>query len=101
MAKTSAKPKAAAKAKAKTKTNVKVSVSKGAAKVTKGNQSYAEFFQLLKETGAEYVSFRFTVMRGKLQHTAQHIMTVDEDLLTDGIMFDGSSLAGKRSTNPT
>jgi glutamine synthetase len=54
---------------------------------------------LIKEHDVKYVDFRFTDPRGKWQHTAQHVVTVDEDLLTDGIMFDGSSIAGWKSIN--
>ena len=42
---------------------------------------------LIKENDVKYVDFRFTDPRGKWQHTAQHISTVDEDMLNDGIMF--------------
>ena len=55
--------------------------------------------ELIKEHDVKYVDFRFTDPRGKWQHTAQHFITVDEDLLTDGIMFDGSSIAGWKSIN--
>ena len=65
----------------------------------KSSRNFAEFFKLLKEHEIQYVSFRFTDIRGKLQHTAQHISTIDEDLLTDGVMFDGSSIAGWRAIN--
>lgn len=62
-------------------------------------QDTRAFFKLIKESKAEYVSFRFTDMRGKLQHTAQHVATVDEDLIREGIMFDGSSIAGWKAIN--
>jgi glutamine synthetase len=81
------------------KTNVKVKMSKPAARVSKSGQNFAQFFKLLKEHDIEYVAFRFTDLRGKLQHTAQHISTIDENLLTDGIMFDGSSIAGWKAIN--
>ncbi|MBI1216791.1 MAG: type I glutamate--ammonia ligase [Alphaproteobacteria bacterium] len=68
-------------------------------KVKRGGQDYTNFLKLVKEHDIQYVSFRFTDMRGKLQHTAQHISTVDQDLLTDGIMFDGSSIAGWKVIN--
>jgi glutamine synthetase len=55
-----------------------------------------EFF---KENDVKYVDFRFTDPRGKWQHTAQHIVTVDEDMLNEGIMFDGSSIAGWKAIN--
>ena len=54
---------------------------------------------MLKEHDVEYVDLRFTDPRGKWQHTAQHVSTVDEDMLTDGIMFDGSSIAGWKAIN--
>lgn len=60
---------------------------------------YTAFFKLIKEHNIEYVSFRFTDMKGKLQHTAQHISTVDESLLDSGVMFDGSSIAGWKAIN--
>jgi glutamine synthetase len=54
---------------------------------------------MIKEHDVKYVDFRFTDPRGKLQHTAQHVCTVDEEMLTDGIMFDGSSIAGWKAIN--
>jgi glutamine synthetase len=53
--------------------------------------------ELIKEHDVKYVDFRFTDPKGKWQHTAQHVSTVDEALLTEGIMFDGSSIAGWKS----
>ncbi|MBI5165223.1 MAG: type I glutamate--ammonia ligase [Magnetospirillum sp.] len=55
--------------------------------------------EMLKEHDVKYVDFRFTDPRGKWQHTAQHVSTVDEDMLKEGIMFDGSSIAGWKSIN--
>src|SRR3990172_9604803 len=81
------------------KTNVKLKISKPSARAAKSGQDTAGFFKLLKEQGIEYVAFRFTDLRGKLQHTAQHISTIDENLLTDGVMFDGSSIAGWKAIN--
>ncbi len=54
---------------------------------------------MIKEHDVKYVDFRFTDPRGKWQHIAQHISTVDEDFLTDGMMFDGSSIAGWKAIN--
>jgi glutamine synthetase len=56
-------------------------------------------FDLIKQHEAKYVDFRFTDPRGKWQHIAQHINTVDEDMLTEGLMFDGSSIAGWKAIN--
>ncbi|RZO35496.1 MAG: type I glutamate--ammonia ligase [Rhodospirillaceae bacterium] len=56
-------------------------------------------FEMIEENNVKYVDFRFTDPRGKWQHTAQSVSTVDEDMLTDGIMFDGSSIAGWKDIN--
>ncbi len=53
--------------------------------------------QMMKENDVLYVDLRFTDPRGKWQHTAQHVATMTEDAFTDGIMFDGSSIAGWKS----
>ncbi len=59
----------------------------------------AKFFDLIKENDVKYVDFRFTDIKGKIHHVSQHLSTVDEDLLTDGVMFDGSSIAGWKAIN--
>ncbi|GAB5471006.1 MAG: type I glutamate--ammonia ligase [Rhodospirillales bacterium] len=55
--------------------------------------------EMIKEYDVKYVDFRFTDPRGKWQHVAQHVSTVDEEMLTEGIMFDGSSIAGWKAIN--
>ena len=55
--------------------------------------------QMINDNDVKYVDFRFTDPRGKWQHTAQHVSTVDEDMLNEGIMFDGSSIAGWKDIN--
>ena len=54
---------------------------------------------MIKEHEVKYVDFRFTDPRGKWQHMAHHVRTIDEELLTDGMMFDGSSIAGWKAIN--
>ena len=61
--------------------------------------SVENVLKMIQENDVQYVDFRFTDPRGKWHHTAQHVSTVDEDMLTDGIMFDGSSIAGWKSIN--
>jgi len=56
-------------------------------------------FDLIKKNDIKYVDLRFTDPRGKLQHLTQHISTMDEAAFTDGIMFDGSSIAGWKTIN--
>ena len=55
--------------------------------------------EMIKENEVKYVDFRFTDPRGKWQHLAHHVRTVDADLLTGGIMFDGSSIEGWKAIN--
>ena len=55
--------------------------------------------KMIEEYDVQFVDFRFTDPRGKWQHTAQHVSTVDEDMFKDGIMFDGSSIAGWKAIN--
>jgi len=56
-------------------------------------------FDMIQEHSVQYVDFRFTDPRGKWQHTAQAVSTVEEDTFVDGIMFDGSSIAGWKDIN--
>ncbi len=58
-----------------------------------------KYFDMVKEHDVKYVDFRFTDPRGKWQHTAQAVDTVDEGVFEDGIMFDGSSIAGWKDIN--
>ncbi len=54
---------------------------------------------LIKQHDVQYVDLRFTDPRGKWQHTAQHVSTVNEDCFVDGFFFDGSSIAGWKEIN--
>jgi glutamine synthetase len=55
--------------------------------------------QMIKEHDVKYVDFRFTDPRGKWQHLAHHVRTITEDFLNEGVMFDGSSIAGWKAIN--
>jgi glutamine synthetase len=48
----------------------------------------------LKDDDIKYVDLRFTDPRGKMQHLTMDVSTMDEAAFADGIMFDGSSIAG-------
>ena len=50
--------------------------------------------QMIKDNEAAFVDLRFTDPRGKWQHLAMSASMVDEDTFSDGVMFDGSSIAG-------
>jgi len=59
----------------------------------------AEILQEIKDKDVKYVDVRFTDIRGKLQHVTFDIALVDDDFLTEGTMFDGSSIAGWKAIN--
>jgi len=69
------------------------------AKKAESGDGVAKVLNMIKENGVEYVDLRFTDPKGKWQHTAQHVSTVDEGSLKDGFMFDGSSIAGWKAIN--
>jgi glutamine synthetase len=50
--------------------------------------------KMIKDSDVKYVDFRFTDPRGKWQHVTTDVTTVSEDTFAEGIMFDGSSIAG-------
>ena len=58
-----------------------------------------DILALIKEKDVKYVDVRFTDIRGKMQHVTFDIDLVDDDFLTDGTMFDGSSIAGWKAIN--
>ena len=58
-----------------------------------------KILDLIKENDVKYVDYRFTDPRGKWQHLAMYVDAVDEDALAEGIMFDGSSIAGWKAIN--
>src|SRR3954454_16725684 len=53
----------------------------------------------INEQEIEWVDLRFTDPKGKWQHLTMASTAVDEDQLTDGFMFDGSSIAGWKAIN--
>jgi len=58
-----------------------------------------DIYAQIKDKEVRYVDVRFTDMRGKLQHVTFDVSLVDDDFLTDGTMFDGSSIAGWKAIN--
>ena len=59
----------------------------------------SDVFSLIKDNDIQFVDFRFTDTKGKLQHTCYIADQVNEASFEDGIMFDGSSIAGWKSIN--
>ena len=56
--------------------------------------SIKNVLKFIKDKEAEFVDLRFTDPRGKLQHLTMDSTIVDEDMLSNGVFFDGSSIAG-------
>ena len=58
-----------------------------------------DVLQAIKDNDVKYVDFRFTDPRGKWQHVTFDIAMVDEEAFSEGLMFDGSSIAGWKAIN--
>ncbi len=54
----------------------------------------AEILKLIKDRSIEFADLRFTDTRGKEMHISLPAEAVNEEFLTQGKMFDGSSIAG-------
>jgi glutamine synthetase len=59
----------------------------------------SSFSKLVKNNDIKFVDFRFTDTKGKWQHTTYDVDNVDNKLLSQGIPFDGSSIAGWQNIN--
>ena len=53
----------------------------------------------IKSGEIAYVDVRFTDPRGKWQHLSMDAQDFSEDFFEEGIMFDGSSIAGWKAIN--
>src|SRR6478735_3044662 len=74
----------------------------GAGTITRegrGTMDAKQVLAMIKEKDVKFVDFRFTDPRGKWQHTARMASATQEDSFTDGVMFDGSSIAGWKAIN--
>ncbi len=59
----------------------------------------ADILNQIKEQEIEWVDLRFTDPKGKWQHLTMCSGVIGEDELTDGFMFDGSSIEGWKAIN--
>ncbi len=59
----------------------------------------SEVISKLKDQDVKFVDLRFTDPRGKMQHVTMEAGLMDADAFADGIMFDGSSIAGWKAIN--
>ena len=65
------------------------------------NDAVANVFNTIKEHDVQFVDFRFTDPKGKWQHTAYSAKKVEKATFEDGVMFDGSSIAGCPAIMPS
>lgn len=61
--------------------------------------SVENILEMIKDEDVKFVDFRFTDSRGKEQHVSYPAHGVDEDTFSEGVMFDGSSVAGWKGIN--
>jgi glutamine synthetase len=59
----------------------------------------SDILKKIKDEDIKFVDLRFTDPRGKLQHVTMDAAIVDEDMFAEGVMFDGSSIAGWKAIN--
>jgi glutamine synthetase len=58
-----------------------------------------DVLKLIKDNDVKYVDFRFTDPRGKWQHVTFDVSMIEEETFAEGVMFDGSSIAGWKAIN--
>jgi glutamine synthetase len=58
-----------------------------------------DVLKLMKDSDVKYVDCRFTDPRGKWQHVTFDVSMFDQDAFAEGVMFDGSSIAGWKAIN--
>ena len=61
--------------------------------------SVENVLKMIEENDVRYVDLRFTDTKGKEQHVSIPAKLVDEDMLSEGKMFDGSSVSGWKGIN--
>ena len=61
--------------------------------------SVENVLQMMKDEDVKFVDFRFTDTRGKEQHVSYPAHAIEEDTFSEGVMFDGSSVAGWKGIN--
>ncbi|MEG3179385.1 type I glutamate--ammonia ligase [Sphingomonas sp. LT1P40] len=59
----------------------------------------SDILKMVKDQEIEWIDLRFTDPKGKWQHLTMVASVMGEDELTDGLMFDGSSIEGWKAIN--
>ena len=55
--------------------------------------------KMIKDKDVKFVDLRFTDPRGKMQHLTMDVSQMEADAWNEGLMFDGSSIAGWKAIN--
>ena len=58
-----------------------------------------DVLKAIKDNDVKYVDLRFTDPRGKWQHVTFDVSLIEADTFSEGLMFDGSSIAGWKAIN--
>jgi len=58
-----------------------------------------DVLSMIQDNDVKFVDFRFTDTKGKEQHVSVPASIIEEDIFTEGKMFDGSSIAGWKGIN--
>ncbi|HVY04311.1 MAG TPA: type I glutamate--ammonia ligase [Caulobacterales bacterium] len=58
-----------------------------------------EILKMIKDKEVQYVDLRFNDLRGKMQHVTFDVSLIDKAVFSEGLMFDGSSIAGWKAIN--
>ncbi|MGP0061020.1 MAG: type I glutamate--ammonia ligase [Beijerinckiaceae bacterium] len=58
-----------------------------------------DVLKAIKDDDIKYVDCRFTDPRGKWQHVTFDVTIIEEETFSEGVMFDGSSIAGWKAIN--
>jgi len=61
--------------------------------------SVEDILKKIKDEDIKFVDLRFTDPRGKMQHVTMDANAMDDDTFEEGVMFDGSSIAGWKAIN--
>ncbi len=67
--------------------------------MAKETKDVAAALKMIKDKEVKYVDLRFTDPRGKMQHLTMDVSQMGEDAWAEGLMFDGSSIAGWKAIN--
>jgi glutamine synthetase len=59
----------------------------------------SDVLKAIKDNDVKYVDLRFTDPRGKWQHVTFDVSLIEAETFSEGLMFDGSSIAGWKAIN--